>query len=314
MATVTISCHPLQPFRLDLTVWALRRRSRNRIDVWDGGYRRVLMVDERPVLVHATQSGENGAELVTLELSASGSDLTPQRCQQAREIVERSLGMGVDLGGFYRLAADDRHLEGLARRFRGLKPPRFPTLFEALANAVACQQLSLEVGIELLNRLALAYGAELDEGRSFPEAGVIAGLTVPSLRRLGFSARKADTLLRIATAIAVGALDEGRLERLSPPAILTALRGIRGIGRWSAEYVLLRGLAHHEVYPGDDVGARNRLRAFLGVTQVLDYSGVQQVAGAWAPYAGMVYFHHLLDGLAARGTLPTLIGTSEQHA
>ena len=64
------------------------------------------------------------------------------------------LGLQIDLGEFYRLAAGDKRLETLVEQFRGLKPPRFPDVFEGLVNAIACQQLSLTVGIELLNRLA----------------------------------------------------------------------------------------------------------------------------------------------------------------
>jgi DNA-3-methyladenine glycosylase II len=68
------------------------------------------------------------------------------------------LGLQVDLEPFYRLAATDVRLSALAERFRGLKPPRFPTLFEALVNAIACQQITLTFGIRLLNRLAERYG------------------------------------------------------------------------------------------------------------------------------------------------------------
>ena len=55
------------------------------------------------------------------------------------------------------LAEADARLGVLARRFRGMKPPRFATVFEAIVNGFACQQLSLEVGLELLNRLAAKY-------------------------------------------------------------------------------------------------------------------------------------------------------------
>src|ERR1035437_8717844 len=53
---IRFSICPVMPFRLDLTVWALRRRSMNAVDLWDGEtYRRVLAVDDKPVLVAVTQ-------------------------------------------------------------------------------------------------------------------------------------------------------------------------------------------------------------------------------------------------------------------
>ncbi len=255
------------------------------------------------MLVEVSQRGSSGSAPVMVEVSARNRDLTEARIRRAQEVVERSLGMGIDLRPFYRLARHDTRIAGLVGRFRGLKPPRFPSLFEALANAVACQQLSLEVGIELLDRLAGTFGQRFGEQHSFPEPAAIAAASVPALRALGFSNRKAETLIRLASQIAEGTLTEAILGRLTRADAVAALMNLDGIGRWSAEYVLLRGLGRLEVYPGDDVGARNKLRAFLELPRPPDYAVVNRVTAAWAPYAGMVYFHLLLAGLTERGVI-----------
>jgi hypothetical protein len=78
---------------------------------------------------------------------------------------------------------------------------------------------------------------------------------------------------------------------------------LRGVGRWSAEYVLLRGLGRLNVYLGDDVGARNNLRSWLKLRKSLDYDGVRRVTAKWQPYAGFVYFHMLLNRLDTTGYL-----------
>jgi DNA-3-methyladenine glycosylase II len=57
------------------------------------------------------------------------------------------------------------------------------------------------------------------------------------------------------------------------------------------------------VFPGDDVGARNNLARWLGLTPPLDYDAVARAVSRWQPYAGMVYFHLLLDRLEAAGEL-----------
>src|SRR5262249_56408740 len=114
--------------------------------------------------------------------------------RQIRSVLDRLLGLRVDLTGWYRLAARDERLAPVAQRFRGVKPPQFPTLFEALINAFACQQLSLEVGLELLNRLATRYGTSVraDDGDhyAFPNPGDVASLRPARLRALGFSGQK----------------------------------------------------------------------------------------------------------------------------
>ena len=78
------------------------------------------------------------------------------------------------------------------------------------------------------------------------------------------------------------------------------------MGRWSAEYTLLRGLGHIHVFPGDDVGARNNLQRWIGLQCSLDYDETKRVVRTWYPYAGLVYMHLLLQGLADRGLVRTV--------
>jgi DNA-3-methyladenine glycosylase II len=83
------------------------------------------------------------------------------------------------------------------------------------------------------------------------------------------------------------------------------LRSLRGVGRWTAEYALLRGLGRLHVFPGDDVGARNNLQRWLGLLEPLDYEGVQRVLARWQPFQGFVYLHLLLWGLQREHGRPT---------
>jgi DNA-3-methyladenine glycosylase II len=127
--------YPRPPFRLDLTVWALRRRAQNAIDAWDGrSYRRALVIHGRPVAVEATQVGP--ATAPRLDVTVEGQWLASSVESSATTALTRLLGLQIDLSSFYARAATDRILGPLAQRYRGLKPPRFPTLFECLLNAV----------------------------------------------------------------------------------------------------------------------------------------------------------------------------------
>jgi DNA-3-methyladenine glycosylase II len=216
------------------------------------------------------------------------------------------LGLDADLSDFYASAGDDPDLHELTTRFRGLKPPRFPSLFESLVNAVACQQLTLTFGIELLNRLAAAFGRPAPgsaDAHAFPEPGDIAGLDPDGLRALGFSRQKSLALVAIADHVERGALCVHDVRGLDDDDAAAALRALQGIGRWSAEYVLLRGLGRRNVFPGDDVGARNNLQRRLGISTPLDYAGVRRITDRWAPYGGLVYFHFLLAGIDEAGWL-----------
>ncbi len=303
--SVAFSLEATPPFRLDLTVWALRRRAENAVDLWDGQtYRRALVVRGEPVAVEV--SGEGPADSPRLRVVAlggrSGTDLQPA----VAAALDRMLGLGADLSEFYRFATGQPRLDLLAARFRGLKPPRFPTPFEALVNAISCQQFTLTQGIRLLNRLAGAYGlatAGDSPLRAFPRPEELAPLEPEALRPLGFSRQKAESIVGAARAVLEGRLDLEGLADLDEQEAVARLRELRGVGRWTAEYVLLRGLGRTDVFPGDDVGARNNLQRYLGLAERLDYAGVRRTLGDWRRFGGLIYFHLLLDSLAAKGSL-----------
>jgi DNA-3-methyladenine glycosylase II len=301
-----IRLEPLAPFRLDLTAWALRRCSHNSVDRWDARtYERVVCLDGGPLALSVTQA--TGRDAPRLSVMLAGRPLGQPGEVLARGALDRLLGLGIDLSPFAEMAARDPLLGPLASRMLGLKPPRFPTVFEALVNGVACQQLSLTVGIHLLNRLAADRGRTVfddpDGPRAFPGPEDLAPLEADDLRRHGFSSTKARTIIETARAIVAGDLDLEGLEGLEDAAATELLISLRGIGRWTAEYVLLRGLGRLHVFPGDDVGAHNKLRHLFGIDTPLDYESAQELVARWRPYAGVVYFHLLLDSLSRTNLL-----------
>jgi DNA-3-methyladenine glycosylase II len=297
---------PVPPFRLDLTVWTLRRRPDNAVDRWDGQtYRRVLPLPAGPVQVAVTQV--EPPETARLRVAVEGQPLRAAVKRAVASALERLLGLDIDLTAFYRLAARRGRLGHLARRFRGMKPPRFASVFECVINAIACQQVTLTLGIRLLNRLAADYGAVLREGdavaHAFPRPEDLAGVRLEKLRRIGLSRQKARAMIELARSITSGALDLEELAELPDEEAVERLRGLRGVGRWTAEYVLLRGLGRTHVFPGDDVGARNNLQRWLHLAGPLDYEGTRRILARWPGCGGLVYFHLLLDWLEEAGCL-----------
>ncbi|MGC8463651.1 MAG: DNA-3-methyladenine glycosylase family protein [Acidimicrobiales bacterium] len=318
MGTVRFTIEGRPPLRLDLTVWALRRRPHNTIDAWDGTtYTRTLVADGVPVQVAVRQDHAGNPERTRLGVEVRRRGETPSEggIAEVRCTIERMLGLHVDLADFYELAASDPRLAGLAQRFLGVRPPRFASVFEALVNAVACQQLSLTVGIHLLDRLAAVYGPEValrGATSGFPTAERLAAAKPPQLHHLGFSLAKARTIIGLARGVCSGDLDLEALEQADNEHAVSTLVSLPGIGRWSAEYVLLRGLGRLGVLPGDDVGARNNLRRRFELPASAGYDDVAALARSWWPYGGLVYFHLLLDGLAGAGYLD--VTTDEPRA
>lgn len=307
MSTHSFRLTPVPPFRLDFTVWVLKRRSEYVVDDWDGQtYRRTLTVNDEPVPVSIHQIGP--AASPELEISLYGSTIATSGIHEVRHVIERLLGTRIDLSNFYALADEDSRLKPLATPFKGIKPTRYPTIFECLTNAITCQMLSLNVGLRVVSRLVDAYGRRAeDEGfpPAFPTPADIADANPDHLRQIGFSRQKARALIELAQRINSGEIDFSSLHEMDDVQAVSELTAIRGVGRWTAEYTLLRGLGRLHIFPGDDVGARNTLRSWNGDSESFNYERVREVLSPWEPYAGLVYFHMLLVGLEAAGRIIT---------
>lgn len=286
-----------EPYRLDLTVSVLRRLSTNLVDVLtpEGVYLRVLGDAHRPMLVRVS-SQHPGTLVVTLEGERHGH-------RRALETVHRILGTDRTLREFDRGAARIPWLRPLALRMRGVKPPRYPTLWEACVNAIVFQQVSIHAASAILRRFVVTLGSpvELRDGptlHAFPDTEVTLHANDDVLRAAGLSTNKIAALRRAAETLVSGTLDERMLEERSSAEAAALLRSIKGIGPWTATVILLRGLGRLDVFPMNDSGVAGGL-AFAGgspseIGNVLDVLGSQR---------GMLYYHLLLARLEARGEL-----------
>jgi DNA-3-methyladenine glycosylase II len=301
-APFTLVLTPVAPFSLEFTTWALRRRPENEVDRWDGTtYRRVICVEDQTLELSVRQQG--CPEAPQLEVNVNGGRVPAEAKAEIATLLTRMFGLQVNLTPFYRMAARDPKLRGLAERFRGLKPVQFPTVFETLANAFACQQFTMAAGLQLLNRLAKlgSRAIETRDGRvfGFPEPSDLLRLSSRIFRKLGFSHQKARAFRDLSRGILAQRFDFQTLRDSTNEDAINFLLELRGVGRWTAEYVLLRGLGRLDVFPGDDVGARNRLAKWLHRSGPMDYASVRRALARWQPYAGFIYFHMLMESLAA---------------
>lgn len=291
----TFDLHPITPFRLDYTVFALRRRSKNNVDLWDGGrYMRLLVIENELLQVTIEQKSESQ---IAVTVNKNLNHLVQEKLSLK---LEQLLGLKHDLGDFYQLAQKDPALHPLINQFLGLKPPRFPSIFEALVNAISCQQISLDAGLHIQNRLTEYFGNKHYEKEqvlyAFPSPYDLANCSIAELRAIGYSHNKSETLLRLASIMRDDA-EFAHLENKSNNEVMSFLCQLKGIGRWSAEYVLLRGLGRVDTFPGDDIGAQNNLSQLLHLDSKPDYKKIAEITAKWQPYAGLVYFHLLLQKL-----------------
>ena len=277
------------PFRLDLTVDALRRLASNVVDVVDenGTYHRAVS-DRASTALLAIRTADRSS----LELRATGRD--PERWVP---VVERLLGTAADLTQWYRRSARIAWLRPIAAALRGLKPPRYPSLWEACAHAIVFQQISIHAAASIMRRAVESLGYSVTVGSvrcvAFPAAERWLAAGDEILRGAGLSRNKIGHLRSTAAAFASGSIDETALEALPTPEAALRLCGIRGIGPWSASVVLLRGLGRLDVFPLRDSGVARSL-ALLSGDAAIDQAALLERLG---PVRGMLYYHLLLARL-----------------
>ena len=287
----------LEPYRLDLTVAALRRLSSNVVDrvTPDGRYVRALEGTDGPTILSVAQKSPG-----RLSVALSGA---PGGDERAVALVRRMLGTDRDVRAFQTSAAKVPWLRALARRMRGLKPPRYPTLWEACANAIVFQQISLSAAGSIMRRLVLELGTPATfedlELYTFPGVASFLAGSDETLRGFGLSTGKREALRRVGEALSDGSLDEATLAARSSPEASELLCRIKGIGPWTATVILLRGLGRLDVFPMKDSGIARTAKAFGDPVDV-DVDAALETLGE---ERGMLYYLMLLSHWEARGEI-----------
>jgi AraC family transcriptional regulator, regulatory protein of adaptative response / DNA-3-methyladenine glycosylase II len=195
------------------------------------------------------------------------------------------------------LDASSAHIDADLGEFavsrRGLRLPGAFDPFEIAVRAVLGQQITVAAARTLARRLLERYGQTLGYGsnqtgesigyqRFFPRAADIARLDVSQLAQLGMPASRAETLINIARWFASS--PDGHRGRSDFAALLEELLALKGIGPWTAGYILMRGWSHPDVFlPGDVV-----LRKVTGCTTD---KLMMLHAERWAPWRSYAVIH-----------------------
>ncbi len=227
-------------------------------------------------------------------------DCVPGDEERCFALVPRMLGTHRPVPIFDRGAATVPWLRDLARRMRGVRPPRYATLWEACVNAIVFQVLSLDAASAILRRVILAVGDPIERDgttlHAFPSIDAVVDASDDVLRATGLSINKITTLRRIGEALRTGTIDEAMLEERTSPDASALLCSVKGIGPWTAAVILLRGLNRLDVFPANDSGVARGLKTLAG-----DDVDVEDALRRLGDERGMLYFHLLLARLERTG-------------
>ena len=206
----------------------------------------------------------------------------------------RVVNAGLDLAPFYEVAAGHAVLGPLTRTLHGAKPFRPSGLFEMLVTAIIEQQISLVAAYRIRERLVARFGDEAEGEPVFPAPETLATAPLEHLTACGLSGRKAEYTVGVAGQIVDGSLDLERLEVASNEEVKERLVALRGFGNWSADYVLIRGLARPDAVPVDDLAVRTIIGKWLGDGSRPSPEQTAALLAPLAPYRGLAAFYLLV--------------------
>jgi AraC family transcriptional regulator of adaptative response / DNA-3-methyladenine glycosylase II len=264
------------------------------LETWDGTtYRRSLDLPAGVGVVGLVAHDDHVAARIEL---SSWSDLGV-----AVQRIRRLLDLDSDPAAVDAALGSDTALAALVAAVPGRRAPASVDPYETAIRAVIGQQVSVAGARTVAGRIVEHVGRTLGEpvdgiARVFPRPDELAvapdeAFSMPGARR--------DTIRRLARAVADGDLE---LDAGSDPAVAhRQLLALKGIGPWTADYVVMRGLGHPDTFLTSD----------LGVRQALDRLGLADDSGSrWAPWRSYAV-HHLWASLSESPARP--LPEREQH-
>lgn len=284
-----------EPFSYKETVNYLRRSSNEPLYQVEGDAVYRLIPSEsggEPAAVEIRESGD-GRLLVRV---IGEEHVSEERQGEIEAFIREWFDFDTDLLPFYEMAGKDPLLVQTLGRFHGLRCVGISDLFEALCWGIIGQQINLAFAYTLKRRFVEAYGQSRErEGRTFwqfPVPENIAALKPEDMASMQMTSKKSEYLVGVAKLMAEGSLSKQSLLGLGDfEAIEKQLTGIRGIGPWTANYVLMRCLRLPNAFPIADVGLHNSIKALTGSSEKPAISEIRRMAEGWKGWESYATFY-----------------------
>lgn len=213
---------------------------------------------------------------------------TPECRDFLTAYVKEWFDMDRDLTPFYMHLKRDSRLAYMAEDFAGLRLMGISDMFEALCWSVIGQQINLTFAYKMKRRMVERYGRHIEWDNQvfhiFPEPEVLADAAVEVLREMQFSQKKAEYVIGVARAFVEGMLSRAQIDALPDfESRQKALTAHKGIGVWTANYVLMKSFRAPEGIPHGDVGLLN---ALVGHGIIAERSEKDKIEAFFRDYAG----------------------------
>ena len=283
------------PFDFDLTAQIFRNGDKQIRIYQSGVFSQVIKLYDQLALVKVVSAGAIEKPKLAVEITAN-NPVTVEDLQKTKDAVKFVFNLNFDLCAFYNEIKDDPVMSKIAKQLYGLKNPTTPTVFESLVDSIIEQQISIKVAIILEEKITKKFGEQLCvDGEvyfEFPTPQTLAGTSVDEIQAIGLSKRKAEYIHEAAALIKAGKLDLERLGNLvDAEEIIRVLDAVRGIGVWTAELTMLRGMQRLDMLPADDLGIRRVISNYYCGGKPIKVDEARQIAQRWGGWKGLAAFY-----------------------
>ena len=248
-------------------------------------FTRLLGIDGFPILATVFSSGS--IEDPRLEVILTADFLSDDVVHRSVAQVSRLLGVHQDLAGFYAMASADPALSSLVTQLRGLRRPQANSVYESIVQSIIGQQISANVARVVRRLLVQAYGTTLTVQdtvhHGFPGPEVLVEAGVERLRGVKLSQRKAEYIVDISRAVVSGTFNPEDLRMLHDEEVVGQVVMLRGVGPWTAQWLLVNALDREDGFPSGDLMLQKILIAG-GARLVMDSDSALRYSTRWSPY------------------------------
>ena len=288
MFTATHIFEPEPPYDFEASAsFAVYGRDRYAADsLVDGVFSRALEVGCKTVALSVRSVGE--VERPRIEVRLEGDRLSSEYESKVVEVATRLVGAQGGLTEFYDSVEDDDPMAEFTGQFRGLGIAQSASPFEGLVLSILGQQISNQVArvirdllVDTLGKVVSVNGTDY---RTFPSPATIADAGIDDLRGMKLSARKAEYISDIAESVASRSLDLDSLADMPDESIVEELVSLRGVGPWTAHWLLIRAFGRPDGFPGGDLAIQRSLGALYNGGKRLTENEAVELSARWRPY------------------------------
>lgn len=295
--TETFEVKPLAPFSLELSAQIFAGLNPAVRCFSDGVFSQVLHVNGCLVHVRVVSKGTVAKPKLQIRLT-SNQPLPEQNKQAAKEAITYIFNLNFDLKAVYQQSQNDPVMHKITQQLCGFKYPTTATAFESLVDSIVEQQISIKIARTIEERLAQRFGDKLEiDGKcyhAFPTPQNMVAVSISDIRACGLSQRKAEYIYGAAKAITDGRLDlEAMKTNPDIEAPINELDALKGIGVWTAELTIYRGMQRLEVLPADDFGIRRVISKYYCGGKPIKAAEAREVAKPWSSWQGLAAFYLL---------------------